>query len=337
MERGNDARFASVRILRKGFAMRRLIALATVASLMVLGLTAGAGPTQAKVFGRNGEILFARYDPNQDDSVIYTINPDGSDLTLVLPFALECPNWSPNGTEIATCGGLGATSVIVDPDSGTYRELFAADPSLFLACPVWSPDAKRLACDQFQSPVDPSRIGLYTLRASDGGGIRRVTSIGPGGDDRPEDFSPDGKRIVFIRADPTRPIVTSEAVFVVNTDGTGLHRLSPWGYRGFDMAAGWSPDGKTILFSSNGNLFRVHPDGSGLAQISLAGITGWSFAFQPGWSPDGTKIVFSMVDKTSPEGIFTANSDGTDVQQLTVAPSDSQDDGGDWGPHPASA
>ena len=45
-------------------------------------------------------------------------------------------------------------------------------PRFHLACSVWSPDAKRLACGQFDSATDPSRNGMYTIRSSDGGGLR---------------------------------------------------------------------------------------------------------------------------------------------------------------------
>ena len=73
------------------------------------------------------------------------------------------------------------------------------------------------------------------------------------------------------------------------------------------MNAGWSPDGSTIIFSNNGSLYRVNPDGSGLRKIPLHGVLTTSFAFDRGWSPNGQKIVFGMftggtagVTKTGP-------------------------------------
>jgi Tol biopolymer transport system component len=85
-------------------------------------------------------------------------------------------------------------------------------------------------------------------------------------------------------------------------------------------------------------LFVVHPDGTGLAKIPLT-TSGLSRAFSPGWSPGGTKIVFALFTRTSPgtgqEGIYTANADGTDVQQVTNAPI--FDEHPDWGTHPLAS
>ena len=316
--------------------LRAVLAIIAVAALAT---TALAAPASAKVPGPNGEILFTRFDPNVGDGVLYTINPDGRGLRPVLPgVGVECPNWSPDGSLIATCGSPdGAASRIINPDTGTVREVFPSDPTLNLACPVWSPDGRQLACDQFAVPDDPSRAGMYTIRSSDGGGLTRITK-NPGGEDDPVDYSPDGTQIAFLRMDPSRPPQANRAVFLVRLDGSGLHQISPWVSRGLGMNAGWSPDGSTIIFSLNGSLFRAHPDGSGLQKIPMPGLLTRSFAFDPGWSPNGQKIVFAMVTgatpATSQEGIYTANADGSDVKQLTQTPSGSHDDSEDWGPHP---
>jgi Tol biopolymer transport system component len=53
-------------------------------------------------------------------------------------------------------------------------------------------------------------------------------------------------------------------------------------------------------------------------------------AFQPSWSPHGTKIVFCMFINGR-EDIYTANADGSDVQQVTNPPDFGN--GPDWGTH----
>jgi Tol biopolymer transport system component len=305
------------------------------------GMAIPASPAQAKVPGPNGQILFSRLvDPAVEDFRIVTVNPDGSHLQQVVPLPLQCPHWSPDGSLIATCGpsdGSGS-AVIINPDTGSYRVVTPPDLTLHLACPVWSSDAQRLACGQFDQAADPSRNGMYTIRSSDGGGLRRITA-NPGGSDEPGDYSPNGRQIVFGRSDPTRPANANQALFVVNVDGTGLRRITPWGLPGPEAFGSWSPDGKTILFDGDGgSLHVVHPDGTGLAKIPLA-TSGLRRAFHPGWSPDGTRIVFALFTRTSPgseqEGIYTANADGSDVRQVTSAPI--YDDHPDWGPHPLAA
>jgi Tol biopolymer transport system component len=209
------------------------------------------------------------------------------------------------------------------------------DPNLSTGCDIWSPDATRFACEV--GSEDDSRNGIYTIRTSDGQGLRRTTS-NPYGDDIPIDYSPDGRRIVFGRTDPNGPPGANQALFVVNLNGSGLHRITPWGFS--DDDGSWSPDGTRIAFEHFGSLYTVRPDGSHLSKISLhtSSSTTAFTAFDAGWSPDGTKIVFSLRFQTAPntvrEGIATANADGDDVQLLTTSPT--TDDKAEWGPRPVA-
>jgi Tol biopolymer transport system component len=309
---------------------------AAVAAMVTIGSTLPTGPVEAKVPGTNGLILVLRHDPALDDTVLYAVNPDGTHLHRVIPgppTPTECPHWSPDGSLIAACGA--GAAVIIDPDTGASHVIPSPDPSLNIICPVWSTDAQRLACGNFDLADDPSRDGLYTVRSSDGSDLKRLTS-NSGGYDEPGDYSPDGKQIVFLRSDPTRPSIASQAHFVVNVDGSGLHRISPWSDSSdaINQSDGsWSPDGSMILYGNRRNLFVVHPDGTGLTQITLP-TTGPSFPFGPSWSPDGTRILFGLGTANNPEGVFTANPDGSDLQRVTTTPT--FDEGGDWGPHPLS-
>jgi Tol biopolymer transport system component len=314
--------------------MRRSSVVA-VAALTMLGLVV-TGPAQAKVSGPNGQIAFARADPATGEDYTYAANPDGTHVEPLLPFGSQAPHWSPDGSRVAVAACADppvcdTASVIVDPDTGTYRVLTMPDPALFTGCLVWSPDAQRLACEG-QGQTDPNRSGIYTIRSSDGGGLTRITS-NPSGDDNPIDYSPSGSQIVFDRMDPSRVGKPNQALFVVNLDGTGLRRITPWGFS--DDDGSWSPDGTQIAFEHRGSLFVVHPNGSDLARISLA-TDGWSFEGDFSWSPDGTKIVFLIGIATGPhaiqEGIATANADGSDVRQVTNSPT--FDHQADWGSHP---
>jgi len=207
------------------------------------------------------------------------------------------------------------------------------DPALFSACLVWSPDARRFACEGI-GQTDPQRTGIYTI-SSAGGDLVRLTS-NPGGDDNPIDYSPDGRRILFARTDPARAAHANQAFFVANIDGSGVSRITPWGFA--DDDGGWSPDGTRIVFEHLGRLYVVRPDGGGLTQLTLRlGNQTTSFpAFDAGWSPDGTRIVFSLRIPTGPrttmEGIYTARVDGTDIRPVTTSPT--RDDKADWGARP---
>jgi Tol biopolymer transport system component len=314
-------------------AGRRTAFIATAAAAIVFVVV--GGPAQAKVPGSNGRIAFARDDPALGDTVTYTANPDGSHMQPLLPgFTSGLPHWSPDGSEVAVGSSLGLpccdfpySAVIINPDTGSFRTLAMQDPNVATFCTIWSPDATHLACAG-DGPPDASVNGVYTIRSSDGGGLTRITNV-EGAIDIPIDYSPDGTQIVFGRVDPEDHHCTKRsALYVVNVDGSGLHRITPWGF--CDDDGSWSPDGSEIAFEHRGSLFVVHPDGSGLAKIPLATGSPQSSAGDFSWSPDGTKIAFLLITSTG-EGIATANADGSNVQQITNSPT--FDNQPDWGSH----
>jgi Tol biopolymer transport system component len=114
---------------------------------------------------------------------------------------------------------------------------------------------------------------------------------------------------------------------VVNTDGTGLSRISPID-RAQDSGS-WSPDGRMILFpNANGKLFVVRPDGSGKRQISIH-TTGWAGVSEAVWSPDGTRIAAHVSLEGHGSGLFTLAAGGTDLR--AVAGTNGDDEAVDWG------
>ncbi|HTS87591.1 MAG TPA: CehA/McbA family metallohydrolase [Gemmatimonadales bacterium] len=54
-------------------------------------------------------------------------------------------------------------------------------------------------------------------------------------------------------------------------------------------SATWSPDGKTLIYSMQGDLWRQRVGDSVAEQLT----TGPGYSYQPDWSPDGTRVVYS--------------------------------------------
>jgi Tol biopolymer transport system component len=206
----------------------RLIALlALTLAAMMAALPAGAAPRQA-----NGQLAYGLYNPLLDDTQVYVINPDGVGGGRLVQGPAETgeePRWFPDGIHVATGGAFdlpGGGSRIINVDDGTARDVGGQDPTLFNPCGIPSPDGTRLLCETFSE--DGSQNGIHMIRASDGGGLTRITS-NPGGDDVPGDWSPNGKRIVFERFTPEGSV----GMFVVNINGTGLKQITP----GFDFSS----------------------------------------------------------------------------------------------------
>jgi Tol biopolymer transport system component len=320
--------------------MRKLImpALFAAAIAAIVAVAAAANPR-----GSNGRIVFARFDPGLGDDFVYTANPDGSQERQLLPTGAEGPRWSPDGSRVVVFPHDvdNVSARIVNPDDGSYRDVANPDPGrFFLPCNgPWSPDSQRLTCEAFSE--DGSLNGIYTLRSSDGGGLTRITSD-PGGEDCPGDYSPNGKHLVFLRANET-----TFALFTVKVDGRDVRQITPLGSDQFFInfnCGSWSPQRNEILFSAHApgtdrsTIWVVHSDGSGLRKIAILGCGGpipnpnSIGCFNPRWSPDGTKIVFNRLHPPESEDIYTVDADGSGLSPAVTNPLN--DDGPDWGTHP---
>ena len=296
-------------------------------------------PAAAQTRGADGKLVVNVDNSTTGTEQVYTVNPDGTDHQLLYDNA-EVGQWSPDGRRVVITLSSGQ-QLILDVDTGatTDLQLPSRYPDLALFCGVWSPDGSRLACEGF-GQTDGSLNGVYTVRSSDAGDLQRVTS-NPGGDDGASDWSPNGKRLAFIRSPET-----AFALFTVKLDGSGMRQITPNQF-GFQIGGGrWSPQGNEILFSARvpdttyrSTIWVVHANGSGLRQLPIPGCGGLTSSptsmgcFNPSWSPDGQKIVFGRQPGTEQRDIYTVNVDGSGLSRVTNTP-DVEEFNADWGTHP---
>lgn len=189
---------------------------------------------------QNDQIKFAE---------IYVMNARGAGarqlthVTTGKPFSadVEYPAWSPNGKQLAFTLHNSKTG---DPAGG--RALFVINPDgsgLHQVTPWelngggkpdWSPDGK-LILFRLGSPTHPDHGNLATIHP-DGTGLKRLTNY-------PEkalisgSFSPDGKWITFCRF----TTYDYPSVFVMRSNGTGIHQVTPSDVHGIAYAADWGP------------------------------------------------------------------------------------------------
>jgi Tol biopolymer transport system component len=134
--------------------------------------------------------------------------------------------------------------------------------------------------------------------------------------------SPNGREMVFVADAGGSPQIAT-----IGIDGSGFRFITQ--VASVSVARGilhgpltpvWSPDGRRIAFS-NGHIFVVNADGSGLTQLTFAhGVDQW-----PTWSPDGTTIAYSNSGTARLDGnafsrtqeIWTVPADGGDPTRLT--------------------
>src|SRR6516165_8118614 len=250
---------------------RRTLTTLLVASAMVVSLV--VAPAWASPRGTNGQIAYDN--PNG----VVTANPDGSHANLLGPGTC-CGGWSPDGSKLAVPYGTADGRIgpaIVNADGTGYTPFPIADPTLNIGCGTgsWSPDGKRLACETWDDS-NAARNGIYTISSADGSGLTRVTSNPLGGHDIPGSYSPDGKRIVFIRYDANG---NPAGLFVVKTNDGQLRQILPASVRlNMGVQSDWSPQGNEIIVSLHvtpdvfGSIWVIHADGSGLHEIHISGL-----------------------------------------------------------------
>jgi Tol biopolymer transport system component len=273
------------------------------------------------------------------------------------------PDWSPNGRNIAferktPCpaggkrNGLDNTCDLVFAATSDGEGMRSVVPCGFKAegrfpancvgvhMPAWSPDGSRIAFryslveDGFAKSLGLSS-GIWVINAN-GTGLRQITQRRPGTSwDLSPQWSPDGKKLVFVRADHERH---ADAVFTVNVDGSHVSQVTPWNLGAGD-GPDWSPDGKWLLFRAqpkdgSSNVYRARPNGTGLTNLTRQTPKGYQY-LSSSYSPDGTMVTTARTPGTGRDGaadVFVMRADGTRIRPVTR--SGLWESSTDWGPHP---
>lgn len=254
-----------------------------------------------------GRILILRYPPTGLGEY-FVANVDGSDEQPFLPGEdFEARQLSPDTIRVAIVGpnedGI-LTGASVDIDGRNRIDLVNHDPSLNLACGIWAPN-ERLACEGFDES-SPSRSGIYTVSADDGGDRQRLTHER----DVPCDYSPDGSRLAFIRTGSDEAVGT---LMVMDADGGKPTSLGSEVFLS-GIACDWSPDGDSILVGSPDGEIRLVASRDG-GSLTFPGLDG--FASGPTWSLDGDHIMFSMTLEGEQFDVYTVAADGTELTRIT--------------------
>jgi Tol biopolymer transport system component len=252
-------------------------------------------------------IVFTRCSPDTP-CTIYTVKPDGSQLKRVSP--KPCLPGPPQCEDGANASFLrDGRHVVYTRATGGERHF-----------PNW---------DQ----IEHSDIVVRDLH---GGNPRVLISSTPyRADYNSPQFSPDGSRLVYVRANsPLSKPALKRALFVASGDGSHSRRITPWSLNGGDNPD-WAPNGKLIVFRSHeeneggaqSQIYVVRPDGTGLRAITR---------FQPGtqvlsysFSPDGKWITFAKTGTGGLPELFVMRVNGKNIRSVTH--SKLWDSAPDWG------
>jgi Tol biopolymer transport system component len=172
----------------------------------------------------------------------------------------------------------------LDPQQPGARITLPGYP--YLGSPVFSHDGQSIAFDAYKADTRKAEVWIV---GRDGTEPRKLV------DGATPRWSPDGKKLLFMRENPA-DAKQDRGIFVVNRDGTGERRIGPGRW------PDWSPDGQQIAFSlsdepgtgarTGSRVYVAKPDGSDRREIAEGDC--------PSWSPDGKKLACCHRDPAFP-------------------------------------
>ncbi|MEK6336860.1 MAG: protein kinase [Acidobacteriota bacterium] len=181
-------------------------------------------------------------------------------------------------------------------DTGSDKEIVASNGSNF-SWITFSPNGSYVLYCRVESGSYP----FYQVPVL-GGTPKKVIADDA---DTPPTFSPDGKRMAFVRGQPQKGEVL---LMIANADGSGEQTFASYKLSKFNTtvwpAPSWSPDGETIAFAHR----TPEGDGKGTNVVTIRvkdGVEkqitsrGWSLIAVLAWLADGSGLIMTAADAES--------------------------------------
>ena len=238
----------------------------------VVPLTGLHGFQATPAFSPDGTLVAFRQSDGASKTGIYAAAVGGEKaVQLTSDMGDCCPTWSPDSRQIAFSRySDGVLSILTVPAlGGMEHRLYRGQASMGGGL-SWSPDGNYVAYVASTSG-DRTRSSISFLSLADYSS-HEITSPPPGYLDRSPMFSPDGKRLAFIRSTIAG---VSNDIYVMSTSGANPKRLT-FDRRPIMGSPAWTADSREIVFSSDRGvatgLWRV--SATGCVPVPVAGPVG---------------------------------------------------------------
>ena len=253
--------------------------------------------------------------PSNSDIYVKRIGP-GAPLQLTSdPGGDASPAWSPNGQWIAFVRDR-TQIVLVPPLGGAERGLADVDSPehpLLLVVLAWSADSKWIVASDRESAVGSRGLFLISVET---GEKRRLTSPKGTVEDFNPAFSPDGRRLAFVRGNM---YLGEVYVLELSEDLVPLAEPKPVTDHGVALwYPAWTANGNELIYTSGEHgwrfrLWRIDRSGAGEAELLEFAEAGALYART---SRQGHRLVYSQVSNNAhiwaieeggtPKGVLTS-------------------------------
>jgi dipeptidyl aminopeptidase/acylaminoacyl peptidase len=202
------------------------------------------------------------------------------------------PAWSPDGTWIAYASDYDGNEqwdiFMVSPKNGDVVNL-TTTKEISEESPVWSPDSKQLAYTAKPKAGSSYEIDLMDVYSRH---IRHITQNTPKGRNNFDPiFSHDGKSVIYTQADAGGK---DSSIFIVDLAGNKTTNLTPHQGEQTFRASDISPEGKSVLITSNAHNGYDNVGLLDIATQTVEWLTNDKWEINAGaFSPDGGTATWS--------------------------------------------
>ncbi len=242
------------------------------------------------------------------DQRLWLVDSDGANLTPVGVGGIALsPAWHPTARYLAyaSMADDGTHIVVRDLQTGQSRRMPRLGGSNIT--PVFSPDGGTLVYSAGDDGTD-----LYAVSAFGGGDAPRRVTFGRGSPTSSPTFSPDGRKLAYISGRLGHP-----EVYITDADGTNAELLTeaPSGDRPYRSFPDWSPDGRTVAFTSQeGPNYQVMV--ISMRDRRIKQLTGDARNEDPSWAPDSRHVVFTST-RSGAKQLWVLDTESGRTRQLT--------------------
>ena len=278
----------------------------------------------------------ARGDKHEMRSHLWLVSTDGSQPARQLTFSERGesqPAWSPDGSTIAFLSSRGTATGDDQPRSQIYLLRFDGGEAQKLSDVKegvtgfsWSPDGKRIAflsTDSLPKETEAARKRRDDAQVFEGDlRLSHVFTIDVATKQTKElvhtaqytvrgapDWSPDGTRLAYLTSPTTLIRDERRAAFIVDANSGALQKIDPGPDMHVQNSPQWSPDGRTLAFTTLKQTHRALADSMMEREIANDHLILWDVAAKHGkdvasadfdnspgaltWSPDGQSLYFT--------------------------------------------